>query len=231
MATGTLIAHGGGTTGAETTRRFISLAGGSDAPLVVLGQVSEDATAKGERSAEWLRENGAKSVFVARTEDIPSLENALKTAQGVWIPGGDQNRLLARFAGSRVIEGVREVYRRGGCVGGSSAGAALLGARMPTGEGDLTKFEPGSSEAGDALGLLSNALFDTHLFVRQRTQRLANMVLTEPELIGIGIDENAWVELRGRRLTVQGGSALLMRARSKTELSLRWLRAGEAARV
>jgi cyanophycinase len=121
---GTLLAHGGGTTEAETTRRFIALSGGPDAPLVVLGQTAEDALAKGERSAAWLRKNGAKTVFVAQVEKLPELLAALKDARGVWMPGGDQSRLLTRFARTPVLDDVRQVFQRGGCVGGSSAGAA-----------------------------------------------------------------------------------------------------------
>jgi cyanophycinase len=228
---GSLLAHGGGTTSAETTRRFIALCGGPDAPLVVLGQTAEDAQTKGERSAAWLRENGAKTVFVGQTEKIAELVTALKEARGVWMPGGDQNRLLARFAGTGVVEEIRQVFQRGGGGGGSSAGAALLGARMPTGEGDLEKFAPGSIEIKDALGLGAGLLFDTHLFVRQRAQRLSTMILTEPKLTGIGVDENAWAEVSEKKLTVRGGSVLLVRARGKSELSLRWLQAGESARL
>jgi cyanophycinase len=228
---GVLLAHGGGTTSAETMRRFISLCGGPDAPLVVLGQTAEDSQARGERSADWLRENGAKNVFVGQTEKISELVAALKNARGVWMPGGDQSRLLARFAGTPVQGEVRQVFQRGGCVGGSSAGAALLGDRMPTGEGDLEKFTPGSIEIKDALGLGERLLFDTHLFARQRTQRLATMILTEPKLLGVGIDENSWAEVSKKKLTVRGGSVLLVRSRGKSELSLRWLQAGESARL
>jgi hypothetical protein len=57
------------------------------------------------------------------------------------------------------------------------------------------------------------------------------MILTEPKLTGVGVDENAWAEVSGRKLTVRGGSVLLVRARKTSELSLRWLQAGESARL
>jgi cyanophycinase len=216
---GHLILHGGGSTGADTTRKFIRHAGGVEAPLIVLPQSSAEAGARGQRSADWLKENGARNVYaspVTRPDDpaMGDLLQRLKTAAGVWVPGGDQNRLMSVFAGTPVPQAVRAVLARGGAAGGSSAGASLAGEWMPTGDGDRTKLVRGSVATAAGLNLWPGVLVDSHFLTRERTQRLLDMILTRPELIGIGIEENAWIEadLSRQTMTAMTGQVVLLRA-------------------
>ncbi len=204
----TVILHGGGTTAAETTKRLIECAGGPTARIVVLAHTGEDVAGKAKRSADWLRENGAKDVQapVSVSEALAALEKAA----GVWIPGGDQNVLMATFAGTELamrLQGKK-------AIGGTSAGAALMSSLMPTGEGDSKTMRKGSIEVKPGLGALPYAIVDTHFFVRQRTQRLINMVLSSPySVLGIGVDENAWCEVSPEGvLFVRAGQVALIEA-------------------
>ena len=204
----TVILHGGGTTAAETTKRLIELSGGPQARIVVLAHTGEDVAGKAKRSADWLRENGAKDVLapVSVSEALAALEKAT----GVWIPGGDQNVLMATFAGTELAMRLRDKK----AVGGTSAGAALMSSLMPTGEGDSKTMRKGSIEVKPGLGALPYAIVDTHFFVRQRTQRLINMVLSSPySVLGIGVDENAWCEVSPEGvLFVRAGQVALIEA-------------------
>ena len=119
--TQTVILHGGGTTAAETTKRLIALAGGPDAPIVVLAHTGEEVAAKGKRSVDWLRENGARNVSAPLA--IAEALTLVSEASGVWIPGGDQNLLMAAFAGTDLTARLRG--RR--VVGGTSAGGVAHG--------------------------------------------------------------------------------------------------------
>lgn len=221
----TVILHGGGTTAAETTKRLIALAGGPDAKMIVLAHTGEDVAGKGKRSADWLRDNGAKNVLapVSARDALAALDDAA----GVWIPGGDQNVLLTTFAGTDLAGRLRGKR----VVGGTSAGAALMGSLMPTGKGDAVQMRKGSVEAKPALGALVNTLVDTHFFVRQRTQRLLNLIYFQPVgFTGIGVDENAWCELSEGKLFVRSGQVLLMK-HERDALTLKILDAGTAAFV
>ena len=122
MANGHLVVHGGGTTGKDATGTFLKRVGSLSAPIVVLGQVSEMALEKGQRSADWLKENGATNIYVARVTEadkssIPELLTKLATARGYWVPGGDQNRFMKIFAGTPVIDALRKIIARGGSGG------------------------------------------------------------------------------------------------------------------
>lgn len=219
MAKGFLLAHGGGTTVPASTRAFIEFAGGPNAPIIVLPQSSAEAQAKGTTSADWLKQNGAKNVFASaltRADDpaFPDLLKRLADAGGVWMPGGDQNRLMALFARTPVPATVRAVLERGGIVGGTSAGASLLGEWMPTGNGDPAKMTKNGTETAPGLAVWPGVLVDTHFFVRTRYQRTVNMILSRPELVGVALDEAAWATFDNSKnqLTAGGGQVAVFRA-------------------
>ena len=219
---GYLIIHGGGSTAPETTRTLIARAGGADKLILLLAQTSEDAAAKSKGSVEWLKQNGAKNVaapLVTKPGDTAGMTEVLtllQKASGVWIPGGNQNRFMELFAKTPIPAAIRAVYQRGGAVGGTSAGASLMGEWMPTGEGDSEKLTQDSSVAAPGLGLFAGVLVDSHFLVRQRPQRLLDMVLSRPERTGLGIDENGWVEVDGTagKLIAREGQSIIVRAMS-----------------
>ena len=248
---GTLILHGGGPTAPEATQAFIKAAGGPESPILVLPQVTEGFVEKAKTSSDWLRQNGARNVnaSLVNAPSDPLLRDLLaalsamtqKGAGGVWIPGGDQTRFMKVFAGTAVPEGIKDVVKSGGAMGGSSAGTALAGEWMPTGEGDKTLLKQDSVETTPGLNLLPGVIVDTHFLVRERTQRLLNMIISRPERAGVGVDEKGWIRVDGRsnRVTVEAGQAVMIRCIGPTmrdsagqlsarDVRLRVLRSGEA---
>jgi cyanophycinase len=223
--TPSVLLHGGGTTAAETTKRVIALAGGPESPLVVLAHTGEDVAGKGKRSVDWLRENGAKNVTAPVA--IQEALTLVSTAAGVWIPGGDQSLLMAAFAGTDLTTRLRD--RR--VVGGTSAGASLMGSLMPTGNGDAKLMRPGSVEVKPGLCALTDTIVDSHFFVRERTQRLLNMIYSQPVgTRGIGVDEDAWCEIVGQTLLVRSGQVLMMQ-RNKDNIMVKILKTGDREKM
>ncbi|MFN4034172.1 MAG: cyanophycinase [Fimbriimonadales bacterium] len=216
---GAIIMAGGGGTPNETPQTMLRLAGGAHARVVILAHTQEDIGRGARRSAEFFAENGAQNVLAPDTIDPEELAGLLREARAVWIPGGDQNRFMERLGGSEAfLKAIREVAVRGGVVGGTSAGASLMGARMPTGDhspdGDL---KGGACPTAPALGLIPNAIVDQHFLKRQRLPRLLCAVLEHPTLVGVGVDEDAWAIVRGRRLTAHRAQVAIIRARAKTQ--------------
>jgi cyanophycinase len=224
---GHLVVHGGGTTGKDATGTFLKRVGSLSAPIVVLGQVSESAIEKGQRSADWLKENGATNVYVARVTEkdrssLPELLAKLKSARGYWVPGGDQNRFMKIFDGTPVVDALRGIIAQGGSGGGSSAGASLCGERMPTGysglrpteDEDRTKLIKNSVGTAPGIGVLPGFLVDTHFLARERTQRSIDMVLSQPQLVGLGVEQDGWfvADLDRATLTVGAGQIVTIRA-------------------
>ena len=214
---GALVMIGGGRTPAAAVREFIAAAGGEDAPILVMAQTQQDAAAGGVRSAAFLREQGARRVEVVGDRPAAETITQLRAASGVWIPGGDQNRFMETFPESSGIPGaIRALFRRGGAVGGTSAGASLMGSEMPAGaEVEPPGIREGASPLRPALGLLPGTVVDQHFLTRRRLQRLVSAVLERPRTVGIGMDEDAWAVLRDRTLIVRQGQVTVIRAEGK----------------
>lgn len=78
--------------------------------------------------------------YNSMTGDADGLCELLEGVTGVWFTGGDQyftNRCFIRPDGSdtRLLEKLREIYKNGGVIGGSSAGAAIM-SRVMIGAGN-----------------------------------------------------------------------------------------------
>lgn len=93
--------------------------------------------------------NGVDSVETlvitsARDSNTAAVEDTVRKAEVVFFAGGDQCNYVNYFKGTRVETAVESVYARGGGVGGTSAGTAILGQFVYDGCG-------GSAVSADAL--------------------------------------------------------------------------------
>lgn len=202
-ATGHLLLCGGGGLPDGYWPRFFELAGGKDAPVVVLPTASERPEA-GPEYVEELTALGATAVRwlpLATPEDArrPEIVDAIRGARGVFLTGGDQNRITAALLDTPAGAALAGVYASGGVVGGTSAGTACMSDPMITGEGDFAKLAAGGVERKRGLGLVSGVLLDQHFVARQRQNRLLASVLERPDLLGVGVDERTvlWVRPDG----------------------------------
>lgn len=184
---GALIISGGGRLPPEIRQRFVELAGGVSARIVVIPAFAADEKQQAGLRDVW-RPFGATNVVVLQADsreaaDRTELTEPLKTASGVWLSGGQQEWLASRYVGSRVEMELQELVKRGGVVGGSSAGAAVMSRVM---------IEQGLDTAtlGTGLDLFPGAVIDQHFLKRSRLNRLLRVLETRPELIGFGIDES-----------------------------------------
>lgn len=207
---GTLIAVGGGRQIEGPLRLLIEKAGGVDAPIIVI------PTAGGapEYPAEWggvheLRELGAKNLTVLHTYDREVAETdafveSLRSAKGVWITGGRQWRLADAYLDTKVHGALWDLYRRGGVIGGSSAGATILGSYLARGDTKTNTIMMGDHEVG--FGFLKDVAIDQHVLARNRQYDLLEIVQAKPQLLGIGLDENAAIVVSGGSFEVIGTS-------------------------
>lgn len=148
--TGTLIIVGGGKVGPEILDRFFALAGGKDAPIVVIPTAAGDPS-YGPQTAgvKVLTDAGATHVTVLHTADRKEADSEAFTkpiseAKAVWIPGGRQWRLVDSYSGTRTEAEIKKLLARGGVVGGSSAGASIQASYLVRGarEGNEVMMAP-----------------------------------------------------------------------------------------
>jgi len=129
----------------------------------------------------------------------------VEEAAGIFLGGGDQVQLVATLAGSRVGNAIRDAYRRGAVVCGTSAGAAALTETILAG-GEVDETGKHSDmHIGPGLGLLGfRAMIDTHFAQRRRLHRLFVAIAANPDLMGLGIDEDTAFVVQGHLGEVVG---------------------------
>lgn len=189
-------------------RRFVELTGRPDPRIVVLtaaggpgggAQSSPSQTPSApdpdnpfEVYARAFGELGAGQCValpVGSREDAndPKAADRILTADGIFITGSDQKRLLAVVGGTAVDQALQQAFHRlGKCIAGTSAGASALSQHMM--QDSAASSDTGSLAAG--LGLLQRVVIDQHFSERQRLGRLLQVVAQNPTLIGVGIDED-----------------------------------------
>ena len=171
-ARGALVLVGGAMQDPAIVDRFLTLAGGPEAPIVLV------PTAGGAESygQDWpgataFRAAGASRLTVLHTTDRATADTAafsepIRAAGGVWFGGGRQWRLADAYLDTRVHDELRRLLERGGVIGGSSAGATILGSYLVRGDTRTNTIMMGDHEEG--FGLLRGVGVDQHLLRRNR---------------------------------------------------------------
>ncbi len=198
---GSLVIIGGGSRPLYVMEKIVELAGGADCRMMVIPMASADPVDTGEYQSGQLRDVGCPEIdvliFDRESADSDEVVARLDGITGIFFSGGVQGRLLDHMAGSRLLERVREIYMNGGVLSGTSAGAAVMSQVMITGDENHPLSEDYTFEiisAGNVVtvegfGFVTNAIIDQHFVVRKRHNRLISLVLENPSLVGVGIDE------------------------------------------
>lgn len=211
---GSLVVVGGNMQSPEIYQRFIELAGGPDAPIVMIptagGEEEYDEFYQGLNA--W-RANGARNLVILHTTDpkvadTDAFVEPLKTAHGVFFFGGRQWHLVDSYAGTRTEMELRKVLERGGVIGGSSAGASIIGSFLVRGDTRSNTIMMGDHQVG--FGYLKNVGVDQHVLRRNRQFDMIEVVEAHPELLGIGLDENTAIVVQGDQAQVIGASYALI---------------------
>ncbi len=207
---GALVIVGGAMRDQAIVERFLDLAGGPDAPIVLIptagGADEYDQYWRGQRQ---FKAAGATDFYVLHTYD-PAVANTeefvepIKSARGVWFGGGRQWRLADVYLGTRVHEELRALLDRGGVIGGSSAGATIQGSYLARGDTETNTIMMGDHVEG--MAFIKNVAIDQHLLRRNRQFDLIEVIETFPEMLGIGLDENTAIVVQGDRFEVIGQS-------------------------
>jgi cyanophycinase len=220
LPAGTLVIAGGGDLPRGIVARFLELAGGPEARIVVLPTSMPDPLPTDRQLTGLLRRAGARNLTVLRDRDRDAVETdrfvaEIDAASGIWLAGGRQWRFVDAYEGTRAQEALYNVLRRGGVIGGSSAGATIQAEYLvrgnPLGNHDMMAqgYERG-------FGFLPGTAIDQHLTQRNRLRDLAPVIERYPQLLGIGIDEETALVVQGHVGEVLGRGAVYFFESAKT---------------
>jgi cyanophycinase len=204
----------GGITQDYDFKRFIEMAGGKDARIVVIPTaditkpVDAEAVAKHCHSNSPLFDNVKCTVLHTTDRSIansPEFVAPLKNATGIWLEGGRHWRLADAYLDTLTLKEIFALLDRGGVVGGGSAGATIQGSFMVRGSSDPDDNTIMVSPAHTiGFGLMKNVTIDQHVDVRHRENDLAPVMKDHPGLLGLGIDQSTSFTVHGNVLTVNG---------------------------
>jgi cyanophycinase len=215
---GTLVVVGGGNLdGTGIMEKFIQLAGGPEASLVIVptagGNRNPDGSVRGYEEADiigpWVK-RGVKNVRMLHTHDpkvadTDAFAAVLRTANGVWFNGGRQWNIVDSYMNTLTYKEFHEVLARGGVIGGSSAGATIQGDYLVRGAvaGPQIMMTP-EKEHERGFKFLRRSAIDQHINTRNRWDDLIPVIQKMPDLLGIGLSEGTAIIVTLDRLEVVG---------------------------
>jgi cyanophycinase len=167
----------------------------------------------------------------------------INRAGGIWFTGGDQARTMRVLAGTPMLKVMRKRLKSGAVIGGTSAGAAIMGdgmilcgdpaladvsAEVSRDPKDCAPQEgqPEPLVVGPGLGFLPGFIVDQHFTQRKRQPRLQRAVRAMRDvrgfgMKGVGIDEDTALVLdfKASAVAVVGrGTILLMQTKADAQL-------------
>ncbi|MFL5343138.1 MAG: Type 1 glutamine amidotransferase-like domain-containing protein, partial [Gemmataceae bacterium] len=207
VPSGALVIVGGGGMPPDISRKFVELAGGKNAFIVVLPTSMPDPIPPGIEGGFFQR-FGAGHVQALKARELKDVEapeslELLKKATGIWFDGGRQWRFIDAYEGTKAEGLFRDVLRRGGVIGGSSAGASIQGDYLC--RGDPLGPNPIICEGYErGLGFLPGVAIDQHFTQRKRQPDMTKLTNTYPQFLGLGLDEATAVVVKGQVAEVMG---------------------------
>ena len=178
----------------QILRRFVQLAGGDAADIVVIPTASQ-LRATGPRYERIFGELGAERVTsldfdTRRDAEEPGRLERLGQATGIFFTGGNQLRLSTLIGGTPVAKAVRALNAAGVPVAGTSAGAAFISEHMIAFGDEGSTPIAGSVRLAPGIGLTNRFIIDQHFRQRDRLGRLLTALAYNPFAVGIGLDED-----------------------------------------
>ena len=210
-----IVLMGGSTEVDPASRSFVEAAGGGD--VLVLRATGSTTSYNPYFLSEVDAQPAPVSVSTVRIDEpLLSAHDAVMCyvaqAEAVWLAGGDQWDYVGRWS-SELHDSLSALYARGVSIGGTSAGAVVLGeAAFDASLGSVDSDEALADPLSDAVSVtlsplaqpeLAGWIVDSHFAQRDREGRLlaflARMlpITGRDTVYGIGLDERASIIIEG----------------------------------
>ncbi|MHB8172414.1 MAG: cyanophycinase [Thermincolia bacterium] len=181
-------------------KRVTMLARGEEGRLVLITTATENPEEVGERYKRVFHQLGLKKVINLCLSTREQAEDEkmiveIKGATAIFFTGGDQLRITSILGGTAVDLAIQEAHRQGTVIAGTSAGASAMSTIMIV-EGNSDEGpKQNTVKMAPGLGLVNEVVIDQHFAQRGRLGRLLAAVAQNPNILGIGIDEDTAIEV------------------------------------
>jgi cyanophycinase len=213
-----VIVGGGDDRGTGIMETFVNLAGGQGAKFVIVPTAGGNRAENGEPkvyqeeqvAGVWKRGMGLEHVRMLHTHD-PQVANSeefvqvLRDADAVWFMGGRQWHLVDSYKNTLTEKEFHNVLARGGVIGGTSAGATVIGDYLVRGaiSGPDVVMAP-EPEHQQGFAFLPKTAIDQHINRGNRWDDLTLVMKKFPDFLGIGLSEGTAIIVEGERFEVWG---------------------------
>jgi cyanophycinase len=210
----------------------VQAAGGPGSLVLVLPTASGDPVRSGQHAAEQLARRGARTEVLPiaprwpgadaaaarRAAQDPRWVERLAQSGGLFMTGGDQDRLMDALLDNGqptpLLQAIRALHARGGVVAGTSAGAAVMSETAIRGlddSFDALERPLTADELGQGFGLAPDSVVtDQHFLRRGRIARLVRVLLQSGRPVGLGVEEDSAAIVRDGVAEAIGARGLLL---------------------
>ncbi len=208
---GTLVIVGGGGMPRNLMSQIVDMAGGPEkAKMVYVPCAEQEDVGETQRTVDAWKRMGVKHATFIHTKDRNKANSdedflaPLKDATGIWFGGGRQWNFADSYYGTKAHQLMKDVLKRGGVIGGSSAGASIQARYLAraTPIGNFQIMAPGYERGG--LGFISGVAIDQHFSQRGRQKDMTKLMAKHPQLLGIGLDEATAIIVKKSKAKVVG---------------------------
>ncbi len=210
--------------------RLVQLAGGPGARVAVFTAPASNPDRAAEQIIASRARRGAVGEHIrvgpgitgqdlAQAVRDPAWIAKVTAAQAVYFSGGAQARLIDTLQPqgqtTPLLDAVRALFARGGLVAGESAGAAVMSELIFRDAPDVLAVMKGrlrdGLEVDRGFGFVRHdVVLDQHLLKRGRIGRLLPLMVARGLPLGLGIEEQTAVVVRGDEVEVVGAHGVLV---------------------
>lgn len=175
-------------------KAFVEAAGSINSKIAVLTTASEQQDA-GNAYIDVFKKLGVKEMQILRVNtrvdaEADNIIETLENSTGIFFTGGDQLRITSILGGTRTFRQLHASYHKGTIIAGTSAGASAMTSVMIVDGNSNDAARKCTLKMAPGLGLLEEVIIDQHFDQRGRIGRLLAGVSANPQILGIGIDED-----------------------------------------
>lgn len=158
--------------------------------------------------------NNLEVIYINSREEAnrPEYIKIIEQAAGIMFTGGDQLKLTSILGGTSFMEILKDRYTYDNIIiAGTSAGAAALSTPMIYSGKSEGGFIKGDVYITTGLEFMRDVAIDTHFIKRGRISRMAQAIATNPQCIGIGLEEDTAILFTdGKNMEVLGSGLIII---------------------
>ena len=155
----------------------------------------KEAAAKYKKVFSDLKVKKIEILDISTRKDAFEENNILLIEQSslIFFTGGDQLRITSLIGGTPVYDALRKSMVNGIFIVGTSAGASVMSDTMIVQGTDDDSPRKCTLKMAPGLSFIRHVIIDQHFAQRGRIGRLLAGIAENPEVLGIGIDENTGI--------------------------------------